>query len=124
MKNLSFGIFGLLVVSACGRAVYCTLIGCDDQLTVALASAPAAGPWRVDVVTANGETASFECPDASRCGASAIFRNFAPTRATVTVTYGGRTGSTQVTPSYAQVQPNGKECGPICTQATVTVPLP
>jgi hypothetical protein len=123
MKRRYIGIVGLLAVSACGGAAYCTLIGCDSQLTVALASAPT-GPWRIDVVGKFGESVAFDCPDSSRCGTSASFRNFIPARATVTVTYGGRTGSSEVTPSYAQVQPNGKDCGPICTQATVTVPLP
>lgn len=123
MKRWCIGLVGLLAVSACGGAAYCTLIGCDSQLTVAFATAPTS-PWRVDVVAQNGATASFDCPDLSRCGPSASFRDFLPAHATVTVSYGGRTRSTTVTPSYSQVQPNGEGCGPTCTQATVTVPLP
>jgi hypothetical protein len=101
----------------------CTDIGCENGLVVAIQGSPP-GPWRVEV-SAGPETRALECPAGSPCQ-FVQFQGFTPSTATVTVTMGDRTATSQVTITPREVRPNGPSCLPVCNQPLVTVapPLP
>ena len=115
------------LVGSCGGGITsgkaCTLIGCDDALTVVLDGAGAANVMRVEA-TAPGDTARvWNCTTATPCtGATGVwFRSYAP--ATVVIRLVTDTGSTSYpfTPQYTVSQPNGPGCGPECKSATLHI---
>ena len=102
----------------------CTLIGCTDGLTVALATRPA-GAFRIELrVPGVPAPYVYDCPDPSRCASSALFEELTPESATVTVTTARGSVVREVRPTYTTSRPNGDDCPPVCRQGTVTVPLP
>ena len=104
----------------------CTEIGCSSGLTVQLASTPV-GAYSVEIVTspvAGGATYKFSCPGTSTCG-PAFFESYLGTSPLIRVTSSAGTKDTQLSDvAYTTGQPNGKGCPPVCTSATVTVPIP
>jgi hypothetical protein len=117
----------LLALAAIGGcATYtCTLIACVSGLTVTFSRVPTA-PYHIEARTADGGGGMFvyDCPDISRCSPSPLLEGYLPGSAVFTVTYQGRTASTTVSPDYTQVTPNGRDCGPSCTQGKVALTLP
>ena len=112
-----------LSLGACA-GVGCTLIGCASGLNVRFATTPS-GAYHVEVMSQ--ELASprvFDCANAGGVCPPITFDGYRPTVATITVTYAGRTGRTEVHPSYEDQYPNGSQCGAACNSATVIVPLP
>ena len=53
-----------------------------------------------------------------------LLGTYMPDTAYVTVTYAGRTRTTEVHPVYEPQYPNGRACGGACTAARITLPLP
>lgn len=100
----------------------CTAIGCEDGLVVAIQGSPP-GPWRIEVSAAGLETRALECPAGTQCN-FVQFEGFTPATATITVTMGDRTATSQVTPTPREVRPNGPSCQPVCNQPLVTVAPP
>ena len=95
---------------------FCTQIGCVDGLTVVLEDPPDVA-FTVTLV-AGGETVnSFECT-AGSC-AEIFFEGVGVPEVTVVVEYGETVRSETFTPSYTRVQPNGRNCPPICFTASV-----
>jgi hypothetical protein len=102
----------------------CTLIGCSSGLTVQLAAAPA-GAYRIEVFSSpSGPHYVWDCGDAAQCGTTAMFTDFTPTSVTIRVTTSAGTREQTSQPAYNTSRPNGPNCEPTCTQATVTVALP
>ena len=100
----------------------CTLAGCESGLIVAIQGSPP-GPWRIEVSASGVETQVRECPAGNQCG-SVMFSGFTPPTATITVTMGDRTATSQVTLTRREVRPNGPSCEPVCNQPMVTVAPP
>ena len=115
----------LLLTAFAGCVNYsCTLIGCNRGLRVNLATQPTS-PFRVEASSGDGTgTHTYDCPDITRCSTEAFLEDYLPTEATITVTYEGRTRTTVARPQYEVSYPNGRRCGPECTQGLVTIALP
>jgi hypothetical protein len=116
------GLAGVLLAS-CSPVVHaCTEIGCDDALVVRFDRAPA-GAFRVEAITAPGAApAVFECAAGDTCPA-AYFPGVEAERVTIRVTTSAGTRSQEFAPEYQDQYPNGRRCGAVCRQATVTFPL-
>ena len=100
----------------------CTLIGCESGMIVMIQGSPP-GPWRIEASAPGLGTQLRECPAGSQCP-SVQFEGFAPQTATITLTMGERTATSQVTLVRRDVQPNGPNCEPTCNQPLVTVAPP
>ena len=110
--------------SAPGTAVTCTLIGCVSGLFVSFSTAPT-GPVQVYVTTPKDTTPRvYDCTVGPQCMPVPLFTSYMPDTAYITVTYAGRTMTTEVHPVYEPQYPNGKACGAACTSAKITLPLP
>lgn len=117
----------------------CTLIGCDDFLSITLVHAgPTEGAWSVTIAAQDGSgdhgctftvDASGQIED-DTCNVVDIGTElvlYAPASwaaIDVSVTIDGiAVGSASETVAYTMVAPNGPECGPVCTQGNVDVPI-
>lgn len=104
----------------------CTLIGCNDGLSVTFKGSPpenftlrlkADGQADINVTCPGGST-QFTClPD------RVMINNYTPTQVDVTYTAGDKTLTRSFTPSYTSSEPNGPGCGPVCRQASVELDL-
>jgi hypothetical protein len=102
----------------------CTLIACSSGLTVQLAQAPA-GAYRIEVFSSpEGPHYVYDCANPAQCGTAATFSDYTPATVTIRVTTPAGTREQTAQPAYGVSRPNGPNCGPECTQATVTVALP
>jgi hypothetical protein len=115
----------------------CTLIGCDDMLSISIAhEGLAAGTWTV-TIDAPADGGSDSCSFVSD-GSGGITDDgcnglFLPgevivqasqlwSQVVVTVLLDGiERGSTSADVAYEDVAPNGPGCGPVCTQGTVAL---
>jgi hypothetical protein len=114
----------LTMLAACGPGADCTLIGCDDSLTVKFTKPPVA-PFRIEARGSPEEAPRvYECTDIATCIKAPILERFGPSVVTLTITYQGRSTARQVQPQYTGLYPNGKHCGAACRLGTVTVSLP
>lgn len=113
----------LLLAGACRLNEACTLIGCNDGLSVQLEGAPP-GPWTISV-SAQGVTHAKDCPAGGNCGGMMFFEEFEPSVVNVTVTRETNTVTyNNLVPTQRTVQPNGPHCGPSCNQPFVKVQPP
>jgi hypothetical protein len=115
-------LVGVLLLSGCEvfEPKACTLIGCEDALTVSVTGITA-GTASVEVKAGDATmTATCEVRN-GKC--DAYFARFIPTAATVTVRTATQTVSRTVSIAYQDSQPNGPGCNPICRQATVSVAI-
>jgi len=115
-------LLALVVLAGCGET-FCTLLGCTSGLTIAFSKTPTS-PFHIEATVDGTGSYSYDCADATRCNTMPTLSGFTPGHAVITVSYQGRTASTEVTPVYHETFPNGKDCGGACTQATVALPLP
>lgn len=124
LVSLSAAAFALGACSAAVADPVCTLIGCISGLFVSFSTTPA-GPFHVEVTSPTSPTPKvYDCANPAQCFPVVQFRDFMPDTAFVTVTYAGRTTTTEVHPVYEAKYPNGKACGGACSNATVTLALP
>lgn len=114
-----------LCVAACsGNAAesepqqVCTLIGCNDGLSVVVASA-LAQDYSVTVKSGGATLHTFTCRAGSEC--RAFLENQTPAQVTIEIATSAGTVTRSYTPEYKVSQPNGPDCPPECRQATVTV---
>src|SRR5262249_27905176 len=114
-------LLGIALLAGCNGD--CTLLGCTSGLIVAFATAPTSA-FHISATVDGAGSFDYDCADVSRCNTSPTLAGFTPARATITVTYQGRSASTQVNPAYRTVYPNRKDCGGGCSQATVSLALP
>jgi hypothetical protein len=105
----------------------CTLIGCLNGLQVQLVQ-PVIGTYRVELFANATDTQplrTYDCAGGG-CGSYVVFDDISLTSAVVRVTSSRGVRTTQ----FASIvytstpNPNGPDCGPPCTQATVTADVP
>jgi hypothetical protein len=116
---VKLGLALLLALAGCGLEEIhsCTDIGCDSGFGVMLTNPPAE-PYRVDA-TGGSDTRSQNCLSGGAC--RIFFRDFVPPRATIQVIAASGTASYDVTPQQSVSRPNGPDCEPVCTRASVVV---
>jgi hypothetical protein len=128
----------LLLASGCIE-LGCTLAGCEDQVNVVIHRIQADQSYEVEIEADSGTVVKCTIDDSLDTGIACsdnvllygrqldraeITLFEAPERVAVTV----RQSETvlvqeEVTPSYAEVAPNGETCGPVCRQAEAHVVL-
>jgi hypothetical protein len=121
-----FAVSATLLAAACSDRLACTLAGCVNFLAITFSSPPSS-PWHMEVSsTGPGDQPIYvyDCPDIAKCGDTVRLTDYMPTRAFVTVTYQGRTATTEVLPQFTQSHPGGSACGLGCYSASVTARLP
>jgi hypothetical protein len=121
IRSLLFGATAALL-AGCTPLGTCTLIGCDDGLSVRF-SRPPAGAFRLEATVPSDPTVqAIDCTDASTC--LLMFPDLVAEQVTLRLITAQGTVTQQVQPRYEDVYPNGRGCGPACRQATVTFQLP
>jgi hypothetical protein len=118
-----FLIAGSLLLGGCESLNQaCTLIGCQSGLRIQFTNTPTAA-YSIEA-RIPGETTSkvFDCPVPAQCVSGAFFLDFTPSTVVVTITSGTTTRSLTVDPSYTVTRPNGQDCPPTCSNATVIIP--
>lgn len=113
----------VLLASCNPLAQSCTLIGCENGVTVRFATEPA-GAFRVEAWSELRVAPQvFECAAAESCP-SAFFPGFQGHDVVVRVITAERTRTQEFTGvQYEPQYPNGPDCGAVCEQASVTVQL-
>ena len=123
MRALMAFTFLAALLPGCLVGGACTTIGCLDGVDVRWSSA---SPTDRGTITADGVVMPFDCAASSSrgvsCTGAGVRVQGRPARLQVEVitATGTRTGS--FTPQYVQSRPNGPDCDPVCSNATVTVP--
>jgi hypothetical protein len=105
----------------------CSLIGCQNGLTVRLSQTPAVS-FRVElrVTSPTAQPAYvYDCANPALCAEGVFFPDFSGEHAFVTVVTAAGTRTTEITRiEYRISRPNGPDCPPECRQATVTADVP
>lgn len=100
----------------------CTLIGCDNGLSVEFNRAPE-GAFRLEATVPGDPTVhAIDCASASTC--MPMFSGLVAEQVTIRLITQQGTVTQQFQPEYDTLYPNGRRCGPACEQATVTLQLP
>lgn len=101
----------------------CTLIGCDDGLSVQFSQSPTDG-YRVEAWSElNTAPQVLECGAGQVCP-PVVFPDFQGENVTIRVTTeAGSQVHEFVGVEYLDLYPNGRRCGATCRQATVTIQL-
>lgn len=99
-------------LAPCPAALTVTVHGKEDVEYAVLASAPGE-----DVQSAT----CIISPSLDSC--EVYFRDFDPAEVTVRVTWADQEATSQFTPTYETVHPNGPDCTPTCRAATVVMDL-
>jgi hypothetical protein len=121
IRSLLFSATAALLAS-CTPFGACTLIGCDDGLSVRFSRLPA-GAFRVEATLPNDPTVlAIDCTDATNC--LLMFPDLVAAQVTLRLTTAEGTITQEFQPQYQNVYPNGRDCGGACRQATVTIQLP
>jgi len=110
-----------------GIARVCTEIGCRSGLQVNF-NAPAASVVRVEI-RVNGPGSQpvvvYECGTTSLgCSNGAFFPDFSAAAASITVVTASGSQTTSMPIEYTLTRPNGPDCPPECSNATVVVGVP
>ena len=114
----------LAAVVACNQhqgPIFCTLIGCDSSLIVALSGAPIQAQVTIVATGSDGSTKTRSCVAAG--GYCSVAFDFSPPTVTLQVSYDSQTTTRTIQPAYTINQPNGPRCEPTCRSATVFVAL-
>lgn len=129
LRRITF-IVAVAATTSCDSPLeVCTLIGCDSGLTVQLSSLPV-GEFTVEVL---GESPGlhppayrYECvPGAQPCSARILFPGLYLENPYVRITTAvGTVVHFAEDVTYRTSYPNGRQCGPECRTATVTVDIP
>ncbi|MGV3523422.1 MAG: hypothetical protein ACO1RX_04320 [Candidatus Sericytochromatia bacterium] len=124
--------YRILLLSAClllgcqqsPEGQSCTLIGCQDGLSVRVDSAVGTA-FTLELKTPDGATRSLICPaggEGAIClNETVLISDYLPEQLSVTLTAGERSVSRDFTPVYIQNEPNGAGCGPSCKQGSVEI---
>ena len=104
-----------------GRA--CTLIGCDDGITVTFDAPPPHGTL-VELDGSSGVPWRVECGVDWNCDAGIFFSDFTPDHISVRVVTPAGEAMESFQLTYQEFQPNGDGCPPTCRTATVAMGLP
>ena len=122
-----------------GEEGACTLIGCDDGLFATLRhDGLPDGNYQIQLIDADTDTLAFgcdfgvvngqvedaDCLVSQRPGALDVILPLGVDNAQIDVLLDGTlVASHTEAPDYQQLYPNGEECGPVCTQGSVTFDL-
>ena len=110
------------VLAGCTPFGACTLIGCNDGLSVRFDRQPV-GAFRIEATVPDDPTVvAIECTDAASC--LLMFPDLVAEQVTLRLITQQGTYTQQFQPRYEDSYPNGRRCGPACRQATVTFQLP
>jgi hypothetical protein len=121
IRSLLFSATAALL-AGCTPIGSCTLIGCENGLAVRF-SRPPAGAFRIEATVPNDPTVhTIDCTDAATC--LAMFPDLVAAHVTLRLITAQATLTQEFQPRYQDLYPNGRRCGPACTQATVTFQLP
>jgi hypothetical protein len=121
IRSLLFSATAALLAS-CTPFGACTLIGCENGLSVQL-SRPPVGAFRVEATLPNDPAVlAIDCTNATSC--LLMFPDLVAERVTLRLTTAEGTITQEFQPRYEDLYPNGRRCGPACRQATVTIQLP
>ena len=113
----------LLLLAACrSSTLYCTAIGCVDEVDATITGVP---PQTLVTVVASVSGRPMQSRTCMATNGSCLiaFEEFAPTIVTFDVSWGTQHKSFTLQPNYRINQPNGAECGPTCRYAPVTLSL-
>ena len=122
--KLILAVAGAAFLGACANMSepqrVCTLIGCDDGLSVVV-NHTLPQSFTVTVRVATQTLHTFRCDPGQPC--QAFVRNQTPEEVTVSIDAGGGQPPVSRTyrPEYRINRPNGADCPPDCKQATVTL---
>jgi hypothetical protein len=112
-------------LAAChDEPIVCTLIGCADTLTVAIAGAPNQTLVTVVATQLEAPFASMSSHCTATTGSCSVFLSgFVPSNVRIDVSWDSQTRQVTVQPAYQISRPNGPDCPPACRFATVSVTL-
>jgi len=112
------------LVTCRDEPIVCTLIGCNDVLTVAIAGAPTQTLVTVVATQLDAPVASMSSSCTATTGSCSVsFSGFAPSNVRIDVSWDSQTKQVTVQPAYQISRPNGPDCPPACRFATVSVTL-
>ncbi len=124
---MPFLAVAVLAAHECGNPFSghaCTLVGCMGGLTVRF-SPLSTIPYKVAVTIAGDTTTRVvDCSNLANCQGYPFFPGVSAAQVTITVISAGGSHSYVVSPQYQTSRPNGPDCPPGCTQATVTLDPP
>ena len=124
---LSLGLLALMSPGCSlidGPEFACTLVGCQNGLTVRFATPPS-GLLRVEVYTQSPDRQPayvYDCT-VETCYDAVFFPDLILEHGFVRVTSSAGSRLTEIRPTYASRRPNGPDCPPLCRSASVTVPV-
>ncbi|HEU4883618.1 MAG TPA: hypothetical protein VFT45_15265 [Longimicrobium sp.] len=110
------------LLASCTPFGACTLIGCEDGLSVRFSRPPVGAFVLVATVPNDPAIVAIDCADAASC--PLMFPGLVAEQVTLRLTTAEGTITQQFQPRYEEAYPNGRRCGPACRQATVTLQLP
>jgi hypothetical protein len=110
----------LTLFAGCSANEQCTLIGCDDTLTVDVYGIPSQTQVTVEAITAGQATRTMTCTSTNE-SCMVRFDEFSPSEVTMRVSWTGHTTDIAVVPSYSPVYPNGRDCGPACRKTRIAI---
>lgn len=131
-----FGLMlaSVLLLGACAgnplpEGPYCTLLGCEAGLNITI-PLEVSQAYQLKLTAAGKETLSATCPaegsSTLRCwatepgqAASVFVPQYTPEEVTIEITTADQVLTQTVKPAYKDLKPNGPNCSPACTQATV-----
>jgi hypothetical protein len=115
----------LLALAACNGPAEqaCTMIGCNDGLRVDLDGFAPDEAFTARALVDGAVVATAECAQGG-CADVWLDGVAAPNVTIEIATESGQTWSATFAPEYAEVQPNGPGCPPVCLQAAVQMPAP
>jgi hypothetical protein len=129
-RTVPFQLVGIAsLIAGCdtlGIARACTEIGCRSGLQVNF-NAPAARVVRVEIrVYGPGSqpVLVYDCTTSPGCSNGAFFPDFSASAASITVVTVSGSQTTNMEIEYTVTRPNGPDCPPECSNATVVVGVP
>jgi hypothetical protein len=134
MLKFGLGLASLLLLGACAgnslpEGPYCTLLGCEAGLNITL-PAEVSQAYQLKLTATGKDEMMATCPaegsSTLRCwpaepgqAASVFVPQYTPEEVTIEITTDDQVLTQTVKPSYKDLKPNGPDCSPTCTQATI-----
>lgn len=134
MLKFGLGLASLFLLGACAgnplpEGPSCTLLGCEGGLNITI-PVEVSQAYQLKLTAADKETITASCPGEGtstlRCwpgepgkAASVFVPQYTPEELTIEITAADQVLTQTVKPSYKELKPNGPNCSPICTQATI-----
>ena len=125
VRGVAAVVVGTIIFAGCndfgGQRRICTLIGCNNSLTVEVTGATLR-PITVEIhQPGSTQRYSQECTSPSPC---LFVFEMTPPQVIVQVTTSAGSRTEQFGPTYVTRRPNGEGCDPECRSATVSIAAP